>query len=121
MSNSPDETPKQQDAVDELAEKVCELLSREPFRSRLIAQLGLATGEGAREPLPTAKGFGEGPVPIGPYEIMPEFSAVRWDGVPPSGGEWPEVALERTVNAGEPQPSVYDGPRVTRPVRERRP
>ncbi len=78
-----------------LAARICDLLGQEPLKSRLLAALGLSR-EALEPGLPVVREPSSGPVPVGPYEIMPEFGELRWDGARPAGGEWAEVKVDQT-------------------------
>jgi hypothetical protein len=74
-----------------LVEAVCARLLRPPYLERLIE--AVRAQEASAGPLPAASTTeGDGPVPIGPYEIPLDFSQIEWDTATPATREWPPDA-----------------------------
>jgi hypothetical protein len=103
--------------VEALAARVCELLAREPHVGRLADAIAerLSAPEGRPPELPPAPADPDGPVPIGPYEIAPEFRELKWDGEPPLAPEWRAGQRREAAETGQVPPAhAMTGPRVTR-------
>ncbi|MFQ5810419.1 MAG: hypothetical protein ACE5JM_12445, partial [Armatimonadota bacterium] len=112
----PEALPLSEGQVEALAGRICDLLMAEPYLGRLRAALGEEVGTKAEQtadvPEPPADtpeppAATEGPVPIGPYEIPPELTDLKWEQSPPR----PSAAREDR--------SVAAGPRVSRQLRRR--
>ncbi len=100
--------------LEALAEAIARRLLEEPHLTRLAQALAGRSGANL-EPLavlPSPSAAASGPEPIGPYEIPPEFDEVKWDGEPPTMGEWGPSAPPGAAEAAA-------GPRISRGAQRR--